>query len=96
MASEPYPDLKRSWLDSELRYPEFMGYQRFYPLLILFLNDMSACFASEDPDASETYMFRPWRQRAEKDKQMIYEENFVGLAGVAFLYFSYWVRRKKK
>ena len=92
MAAEPYPDLKQDWFGSDLRYPEFMSSPSFYYLFIYFLSDMSGCFSSIDDESGTTFMFRPFRNQNPKNKDIIYKENLSGLIGVAFIYFSYWVR----
>lgn len=91
MSGEPYPDLKRDWLDSDLRYPEFMNSYSFVPLLGLFLSDMVKVFGTIEEESSETFLFRPLRAQGSKDKQRVYDENFTGLLGAAFIYFSYIV-----
>ena len=91
MAGEPYPDLKQGWFGSDLRYPEFMSYGRFYFVLTTFLSDMGKAFGSVDDDSSVTFMFRPLRKQKLNDKQRVYDENLSGLLGVALIYFSYWV-----
>lgn len=95
MAGEPYPDLKSGWFGSDMRYPEFMGRRFFTIFLPLLMSDMFKCFGSIDEEASETFLSRPSRVQSLKDKQRVYDENFSGMLGIAFIYFSYIVNHPR-
>lgn len=93
MSDEPFPSIGSGWLIDDLRYPAFMSQPYAYLLQIWFVNDAASIFSCSDVEGKSNFLFRLWRLPSEKEKWLGWKENFNGILGLAYIYFSYLVRR---
>ena len=96
MAGEPYPRIGSGWYIDDLRFPAFMSQPSAYFLQIWFIRDTVSIFRSEDDAITTTLLFRPWKGTKVREEWKGWNDNFKGILCLAYIYFSYWVKKTVK